>query len=97
MTSIRWTQRARADLAAIRAFIASDSPPYADVTVGRILGATDRLADHPQSGRRVPEFGRANLRELIVPPYRIVYRLVEGDEAHIVTVHHSARRLPPAL
>jgi plasmid stabilization system protein ParE len=41
----------------------------------------------------VPEFGRPNLRELIVRPYRLVYRL-RGDIIEVVTVFHAARMYP---
>ena len=40
----------------------------------------------------VPEFGSPNLREIIVRPYRVVYR-VRGDVVEVVTVTHSARML----
>ncbi|MSO35544.1 MAG: type II toxin-antitoxin system RelE/ParE family toxin [Acidobacteria bacterium] len=42
--TVLWTEQARADLAAIRAFISQDSPYYASVVVSRIIAATDRLA-----------------------------------------------------
>jgi hypothetical protein len=32
------------------------------------------VADFPESGRIVSEFGVANLREIIHPPFRIIYR-----------------------
>ena len=54
--TIHWTERAQDDLAATRAFIEADSTHYAAVTVRRLLGAVDRLADFPRSGRAVPEF-----------------------------------------
>lgn len=97
MRAIRWTHRARADLAAIRVFISRDSPHYARVMVGRIIGATERLSDFPESGRQVPEFERPDLREVILRPYRIVYRLVGSEQVHILTVHHGSRLLPPSL
>lgn len=52
----------------------------------------ERLADFPESGRIVPEFGVAHLREIIHPPFRIVYRL---DKTHvrIVRVWRSERLL----
>lgn len=65
--------------------------------VGRILGAAERLSDFPESGRRVPEFERSDLREVLLRPYRIVYRLAGREEIHIITVHHGSRLLPPAL
>jgi len=92
--AIRWTLRARQDLASIRAFVEQDAPVLASVVVSRIIAATDRLASFPESGRLVPELPGGGLREVIHPPYRIVYRLVDGEEVHILTVHHSAKRFP---
>jgi plasmid stabilization system protein ParE len=94
---VRWTRRAREDLASIRAFITEQSPNYAALVVSRIIGATDRLAQFPESGRPVPELGQPGVREVIYRPYRIVYRLVGADEIHILTVHHAARRFPEGL
>jgi plasmid stabilization system protein ParE len=94
---LRWTRRAREDLASIRAFITEESPNYAALVIGRIIGATDRLAQFPESGRSVPEFARPDVREVIYRPYRIVYRLVGTDELHILTVHHGARPFPEVL
>ena len=97
MTTIRWTDQAIADLAAIRTFIEQDSPHYASVIVTRLIRAVDRLKDFPQSGRVVPEFERPAVREIVERPYRIVYRLVRNNEIHILTVHHGAKRLPDRL
>jgi len=94
---ILWTKQAQADLAAIRAFISQDSPRYASVIIFRIIGATDRLVPFPESGRSVPEFEDPLVREVMHPPYRIVYRLVGIDEVHVLTVHHSSQRFPAEL
>jgi addiction module RelE/StbE family toxin len=94
VTTIRWTDQAIADLAAIRAFIQQDSPHYASVVVARLIRAVARLRDFPQSGRVVPEFERSAVREIVERPYRIIYRLVRDDEVHILTGHHAAKRLP---
>jgi toxin ParE1/3/4 len=89
--TIYWTERAQDDLAAIHAFIEADSRHYAAVTVRRLLNAADRLQDFPQSGRAVPEFSDPEVREVIVRPYRIVYRCVSASEIHVLTVHHGSR------
>jgi plasmid stabilization system protein ParE len=54
------------------------------------------LRDHPEGGRIVPEFGQPNLRELIHPPFRIIYR-IEQSRLQIVRVWRSERllQLPP--
>ena len=94
MRVVLWTKQVQADLAAIRAFISQDSPHYASVIVSRLIAATDRLAPFPESGRAVPEFEDPLVREVVHPPYRIVYRLVGIDEVHLLTVHHSSQSFP---
>jgi addiction module RelE/StbE family toxin len=94
---VLWTEQARADLAAIRAFISQDSPHYASVVVSRLIAATERLVSFPTSGRAVPEFENPLVREVVHPPYRIVYRLVGPDELHVLTVHHSSKSFPREL
>lgn len=91
MIDLLWTERAQADLAAVQAFIEADSPAYAKVVVRRLIGAVDPLRDFPQMGRGVEEFPDPAIREIVLPPYRIVYRIVSPGVVHIITVHHSAR------
>ena len=97
MRVVLWTEQARADLAAIRAFISQDSLYYASVVISRLIAATDRLVSFPESGRAVPEFENPLVREVAHPPYRIVYRLVGADELHVLTVHHSSKSFPTEL
>jgi plasmid stabilization system protein ParE len=60
--------------------------------VGEIVSHVERLANYPESGRIVPEFGITNLREIIHPPFRIVYRF-DGNRVRIVRVWRSERLL----
>ncbi len=92
-----WTKQAQADLAAVSAFISQDSPHYASVIIARLMAATDRLVPFPESGRTVPEFANPLIREVVLKPYRIVYRLVGADEIHILAVHHASQRFPSEL
>jgi len=87
-----WTERAAADLQAIYRFIARDASRAADLTIDRIVSSVNRLDQFPGSGRQVPETGRADLREVIVSPYRVIY-LLRHDEVFVLTVHHGARPL----
>ena len=88
-----WTPGAVRDLEQIHAYIAADAPRYADVVAARIVDAFERLVEFPQSGRVVPELGRADVRELIQGAYRLVYQL-RGERAEILAIHHGARRFP---
>ncbi len=96
MTVIRRMPQAVEDIEAIREFIARDSPRYADLVMERLVMAVDILEDFPQAGRVVPEHSRGDLRELVRPPYRIVYRLL-GDRAEILTVFRASRQIPDLL
>lgn len=60
--------------------------------VGEVVAQVECLAHFPESGRIVPEFGLANLREIIHPPFRIVYR-VDGARIWIIRVWRSERLL----
>ena len=95
MTVVRWTPQAADDLQAIYDFIARDSPHYAQLTVEDILAAIDRLGQFPLMGRRVPERPRDDLRELIKPPYRIVYRV--SEVVKILTIFRASRLFPSEL
>jgi len=93
VTPIIWSPQAIRDVASIRAFIAQDSPAYAELEARRIVAAVERLQTFPESGRHVPERRDPALREVIAPPYRIVYRLRSGL-AEIVTVFRGSRQFP---
>ena len=58
-----------------------------------LLGRIEQLEQFPLSGRQVPEFDQPSLRELIQPPYRIVYRLV-GSSVQVLRVWRSERLQP---
>lgn len=81
------------DLEAIRAWYTDQQvPAVGERLLGEIIVQIERLADFPECGRIVPEFGIVNLRELIYPPFRIVYRLDE-NRVRIVRVWRSERLL----
>ena len=67
-------------------------PAVGEKLLKEIISKIERLADFPESGRIVPEFGIASLREIVFPPFRIVYRLDE-NRVRIVRVWRSERLL----
>ena len=95
MIVVRWTPQAEDDLQAIYNFIARDSEHYAKLVVDKILAAVDTIEQFPLIGRHIPEKPRDDLRELIKPPYRIVYRV--GEEAHLLTIFRASRLFPISL
>lgn len=92
MAQIRWSLTASKDLQELEDFIARDSVLHAIQFVDRIVESAEHLHATPQRGRVVPEFGRADIRELLLGAYRIVY-LVEGSAMTILRVVHGARDL----
>jgi plasmid stabilization system protein ParE len=54
------------------------------------------LARFPNLGRVVPEYADPAVRELIVAPWRLLYRYdPEIDRVRVIAVIHGSRLLPP--
>ncbi|RLB65131.1 MAG: type II toxin-antitoxin system RelE/ParE family toxin [Deltaproteobacteria bacterium] len=84
------------DLEAIREYYqGQEAPEVGDRFVEEIISSVGKLANHPDRGRMVPEFNNPQLRELIHPPFRIVYRRYK-EKISVVRVWRSERlmRLP---
>lgn len=91
--SITFTESAINDLEEIRGWYAEQQvPEVGERLIGEVVDQVERLSDFPETGRMVPEFGVAHLREIIHPPFRIVYRLGE-NRVRIVRVWRSERPL----
>jgi plasmid stabilization system protein ParE len=90
---IRWTEQAVTNLEDIKSFISSDSPAYALAVVRKLYLAVDQLKAFPESGRIVLERADPDLRELVRPPYRIVYRR-SGDVIEVLLVFRSSLPFP---
>ena len=93
MTQIIWSPRSLHDVESIRDYIAQESARIADLVVRRIIKAVERLETFPESGRKVPERNDPEIREVIAAPYRIVYRLRDGN-VEIITVFRATRLFP---
>jgi len=92
---IIWSRQARDDLRDIVAYIAENNLPAAESFGFRLIGKVDLLAQFPEMGRKVPEEQDENIREVILPPYRIVYRVLpESQVVAVVRVWHGARGEP---
>lgn len=62
------------DLLDIKAYSTKQGvPEIGQQFVSTILEKVQQLTDHPDSGRKVPEFYQQHIREIIYPPFRIVY------------------------
>lgn len=91
--AISFADSAVADLEDIRAWYAElEVPEVGERLLREVVSQVERLTEFPESGRIVPEFGIAPLREVIHPPFRIVYRVGEG-RVRVVRVWRSERLL----
>ena len=91
--TVHWTRIALEHLAAIRAYIASSSPRYAQRFVNRIVRHSERLARFPLIGAAVPEYDDETIREVLEYPHRIIYKVL-ADRIDILAVIHGAQNLP---
>jgi len=91
--TLRWTERAVADLEEIGDFIARDKPRAAERWVQELVRVAERAALVPFSGRRVPELARDDIRELRRRSYRVVYRVTD-TRVEVLTVFEGHRLFP---
>ncbi len=92
---IVWTLCSREDLRDLATFIAKDNPPAALKLGELIFDHVNTLEKFPEIGRIVPECGQPHIREIVVKPYRIVYRFRKREKlVEILRVWHGARGEP---
>jgi toxin ParE1/3/4 len=98
MAQVKWTPGSLSDIDAIAAYIALDSRIRAKQQVLRIMEVEELLVQFPGGGRVIPEMRSSSYREVIVPPYRILYHL-SRDREHVgvLGVIHSKQRLRGTL
>jgi toxin ParE1/3/4 len=73
-------------------FIAADDPVAARQWLESLLERVSSLATFPESGRVVPEYGRADVREILVGSYRVMYRR-RANAVEVAAIHHHARQV----
>ena len=92
---IIWSRRALEDLRDIVVYIAAHNQTAAESFGLRLVSKVDLLTNFPRIGRVVPEEHDDDIRELIIPPYRIIYRIMPDDEVvAIARIWHGARGEP---
>ena len=77
---IEWAKVAEKDLKGIIEYIAEDSPSNTLKILKKIKQKASSLYTLPERGRIVPELQAQGIliyREIIIPPWRIIYRISE--------------------
>ncbi len=94
-----WGSSAEEDLIKIIEYIAVDSPPDALKIFNHIKQKASALFTFPERGRIVPELrdhGILQYRELIIPPWRIIYRISE-KKVYVLSVLDSRQNIEDVL
>jgi plasmid stabilization system protein ParE len=97
--AVKWTTTAEHDLEAVIDFITEDSPDKALRTLEKLRKKASGLITSPARGRIVPELKEQGIviyRELILPPWRIIYR-ISGRTVYVLAVLDSRRNLEDIL
>jgi toxin ParE1/3/4 len=87
------TEPAIEDLREVVEYISKDNTEAAERTGTLLLQKCSRFSEFPSGGRVVPEFGKPHIREVMLPPYRIIYRISE-DKIEVLRFWHGARGTP---
>ena len=81
------------DLEGIKKYYEEEGVPHiGNQLLVSIIDHIQTLRDNPDIGRVVPDFGETKIRELIHPPFRIVY-LREQSSIHVIRIWRSERLL----
>ena len=75
-----WTDVAERDLESVIDYLADDHPQNAVRVLDRIIKKAHSLKRNPKRGRKIPEFAEfhdSSFRELLIPPWRLIYRIME--------------------
>lgn len=90
---VYWTEPASVDLIDIIEYISRDSQSAAESIYKKIKSQCTQLKTHPERYRVVPELLDIDIkdyREVIHPPFRIIYKLTES-RVYIIAVVDSRR------
>lgn len=87
MAKIIWSALAREHLREIDLYISEGSPFYSIIFIDKLIASVEKIGAFPECGRVVPEFDRADLREIFFHKYRIVYQIKENSVTIVAVVH----------
>lgn len=96
---VKWSRAASTDLLNIIDYISEDSTNVAINIFEKIRSKCETLNHTPERGRIVPElkeYGIFSYHELIVKPWRIIYR-ISDNKIYILAVIDSRRNIEDIL
>ena len=96
---VLWADVAESDLKGIIEFISIDNPANALNILNKIRQKASSLYTFPERGRIVPELqaqGITIYRELIIPPWRIIYR-ISDTKVYVLSVLDARQNVEDIL
>ena len=97
--TVEWSRPASIDLLNIIEYISQDNIDAAMQVFEKIKSKCKTLNQFPEMGRIPPElkaYGIFNYRELVIPPWRVIYRISE-QKVFILAVLDSRRDIKDVL
>ena len=97
--NVRWSETSERDLIEIVEYIAGESPSEAYEVFKELKRKVSGLHTFPDRGRTIPELqeqGITQYRELIVSPWRIIYRISQKT-VYVLAVFDSRRSIEDIL
>jgi plasmid stabilization system protein ParE len=90
-----WDDKALEELGQAVRYIAQHDSDAARKTGGMILDKAGMLGSFPQLGKVFRKLNRNDVREISMPPYRIIYHVKDSERSvRILKVWHGARQEP---
>lgn len=87
-----WSRRALGDLKALVQYIARDNRTVAKRFGNLVVSKVDEVIQFPRMGRMVPEYHEDGLREILIPPYRVIYEIDDRRQTiAVLRIWHGAR------
>jgi toxin ParE1/3/4 len=96
---VEWSKISEKDLVVIIEYIADENPSRAYEVFREVKRKASTLRSLPERGRIVPELqeqGITQYRELVIPPWRIIYRISER-KVYVLSVLDSRRNIEDIL
>ena len=89
MVKVEWTKQAIEDVFHIQENFRNTSQSFSQNLIDKFFEKGNLLEKFPELGRKVPEFNRVEIRELIFKNYRMIYKRINHSTIHIVAIHNS--------
>ena len=90
--TLTWSPTAKLDLWDVLSYIMDFNPSAAARLAQTVFDKIEQLSGFPESGRIVPELADPYIREIIIRPCRIVYRVHTANRTvEIARIWHAAR------